>query len=220
MPHFDLLFPSKYFKSGPLQGEPDVVMTISAVIPKQEIVMAGGKKDIRPLMTFKETDRRPDDGSDGAKFLILNKTKCRVIGALYGGPTEGWPGNKISLYYIQDTGNGKPGIGVRNQRPPNQTQQQSQPASPPQQPSAQEEEPPPPDDEPPSDPQTGEVFDTPEDATYQEIFDALEACNDLEVLADVWSEQEQAIGSLPGVMRARLRVVFSSRSSVIENRNV
>lgn len=222
MPRFELLFPSKYFKSSSLIDKPDAVLTIDRVERGHELTMAGNKKDHKPVLHFVETRNRARDGHEGAYMLVLNKTNAKVIAKLYGPDYESdWIGNKIALYRIEDTGNSKPGIRVRTRKPQGQGQQQSSQAATPQQPPTREEEPPPAGDEPepPHDHETGEVFDGASDedaATYRNIFDALECCTNPETLANVWTEQETGIKSLPDTMQERLRSAYQNRAGLIE----
>jgi hypothetical protein len=65
----------------------DVTLTIVKV---EAGVITGnkGKKDRKPMVSFKETDKK----------LGLNKTNGRTIATLYGSDTDGWLGKRVTLY--------------------------------------------------------------------------------------------------------------------------
>lgn len=84
--HYKLLFPSEYVGAHDLNGR-DYTVTMASVTV-QELMMQGGVKDKKPVVTF----------SDAKKKLILNKTNARTVAALYGNDTEAWKGQKITLY--------------------------------------------------------------------------------------------------------------------------
>lgn len=66
----------------------DVVLTISEV-KKQTVVGAGGRKELCTIAHFKEN----------SKPMILNRTNCKVITAIYKTPyVEEWAGKKIQIY--------------------------------------------------------------------------------------------------------------------------
>lgn len=84
--HYILMFPSKYVRAADLMGK-DVTVEIASV-KMEELTMAGGKKDKKPVMTFKGKD----------KALVLNKTNATTIASGYGSDTKDWVGQPITLY--------------------------------------------------------------------------------------------------------------------------
>ena len=83
------VFPSKYLKSEDI-GEEQPILTIT----KFELVTYGGeggeKKEIKPVLSFKETE----------KLLQLNKTNNKTLIKLYGDETDDWIGKRIKLSVI------------------------------------------------------------------------------------------------------------------------
>lgn len=84
--HYILMFPSKYVRAADLQGR-DVTVEIASVA-MEELVMAGGKKDKKPVMHFAGKD----------KSLVLNKTNATTIAKTLGNDTDQWVGKSITLY--------------------------------------------------------------------------------------------------------------------------
>lgn len=117
-------FPSKYVRACDLQGQ-DRTLAISSVVMDDV-----GDHEPKPVVYFNGTD----------KGLVLNKTNANVIAGLYGPNTDGWIGQRITLFPTQTDFQGKQVecIRVRMQKP--QVAQQQQAAAPP----------PPPPDNPPS----------------------------------------------------------------------
>lgn len=88
MPHWKLLYPSKYVGSHDIKDKiDDITITISGV-SVQELVMVGGVKDHKPVLTF----------SDASKDLVLNKTNAGIIADLHGSDTDNWTGKQITIY--------------------------------------------------------------------------------------------------------------------------
>ena len=81
-----LLFPSKYLSHVDLQGK-DFTLTIEHV-NVDELQMVGGKKEKKPLVSFKGAQKK----------LVLNKTNATIIADLYGNEVTGWFGKRITLY--------------------------------------------------------------------------------------------------------------------------
>ncbi len=63
----ELLFPSEYLRAADLQGR-DVPVTI-AKVEVEDLTMRGGKKEAKPVMHLKHTQKR----------LVLNKTNALSI---------------------------------------------------------------------------------------------------------------------------------------------
>lgn len=81
-----LIFPSEYLAAIEFKGK-DVALTIKE-IKVQELKMAGGKVDVKPVVFFEETEKK----------LILNKTNAASIAELYGTEASKWVGKRVKLY--------------------------------------------------------------------------------------------------------------------------
>ncbi len=81
-----LMFPSDFVKADDLNGK-DVTKKIKAVT-MDELTMAGGRKETRPVVRF----------SDAEKKLVLNKTNAITISKMYGNETDEWIGKQITMY--------------------------------------------------------------------------------------------------------------------------
>ncbi len=92
--HVDLMFPSKFVKSGELPPGEDVTLTIHRV-SMQDLPRTDGTQSRLPVVEFAEMQRRPESLQ---KRLVLNKTNARVIAALYGPVANEWIGKRITLY--------------------------------------------------------------------------------------------------------------------------
>lgn len=79
------LFPSKYLKAADLGDRPHDV-TISEV--KVGMVGEGQGEEERPIMCFEEF----------GKWLVLNVTNTKRIISLYGDDSDGWIGQRITIY--------------------------------------------------------------------------------------------------------------------------
>lgn len=88
--HVDLLYPSKYLKSADLRGRA-VTVTIASITPQEELQMAGGRKDKKPVLYF--------EGKE--KGLVMNKTNARAIAKVYGPELTSWFGKKIVLHSVK-----------------------------------------------------------------------------------------------------------------------
>lgn len=102
-------FPSKYIKSGDINPDADMVLTISHV--EVENVGQGDEAELKPVVYFSETD----------KGLVLNKTNAATIAKLVGTPeTEGWTGKRIALFATEVDFAGKQTLAIRvRMRAPN-----------------------------------------------------------------------------------------------------
>ena len=86
MPHYKLLFPSKYVDAGTLDGR-DVTVTIESV-QMSMLQREGGDSEERP--TVKLVGK--------TKTWILNKTNAKIIAKLYGTEVDDWRGKQVTLY--------------------------------------------------------------------------------------------------------------------------
>lgn len=82
----ELLHPSDYIAAVECKGR-DVALTIAG-IEREDLQIRGGKKERKPVMTFRETKKK----------LVLNKTNASVIADLHGTEAEGWVGKRIVIY--------------------------------------------------------------------------------------------------------------------------
>jgi hypothetical protein len=93
-------FPSKYLKSGDIEGDADLLLTIDHVAV--ESVGQDDPED-KPIVYFREVD----------KGLVLNKTNASTIASLYGPETDGWVGKRIALYATEVAYQGKMTLSLR-----------------------------------------------------------------------------------------------------------
>jgi hypothetical protein len=84
--HYKLMFPSNYVGAHDLKGK-DATLAIDSV-SVAELTMEGGKKENKPVVTFKGAKKK----------LVLNKTNAKTIAALYGTDTNAWIGQPVTLY--------------------------------------------------------------------------------------------------------------------------
>ncbi len=85
-PHFELLFPGKYAKASDLR-DASATVVIEAINPEEELVMTGGKKDVKPCLRLRGKQ----------KAFVLNKTNARAIAAVYGTNPNDWIGKAIVI---------------------------------------------------------------------------------------------------------------------------
>lgn len=97
------MFGGDFLKSEDFKGR-DVTLTIAGI--KMESIGGDGEKPKeKPVMTFRETDKR----------LVLNKTNAGVLAKFYGDDTNGWIAQKVTLFVqqVQFRGKWQDGIRVR-----------------------------------------------------------------------------------------------------------
>ncbi len=82
----ELLHPSDYISSFDLKGN-DLTLTILS-ISKQELMMKGGIKKVKPVLTFK----------DHPKKMVCNKTNAESIAVMHGFKAQEWVGKAITLF--------------------------------------------------------------------------------------------------------------------------
>lgn len=87
MTHYKLLHPNDYLGAHDLDGK-DYTLTIKEVLRDQELVMQGGVKEKKPVLTF----------TNAKKKIVLNKTNAKAIASLHGVDTDQWPGKQITVY--------------------------------------------------------------------------------------------------------------------------
>lgn len=98
--HSALLHPSDFLKWQEFRGK-DVTLTISDVIPRQELKMRGGRSETRPVLRFKETEKK----------LVLCKTNTNSIAKVLGTEVRKWIDKKITLYPDPSVRFGKEEVG-------------------------------------------------------------------------------------------------------------
>lgn len=81
-----VMHPNDYLAAIEFKGR-DVTLTIKAVA-HEELTMAGGKKDTKPVLSFNETKKR----------FICNKTNASSIASMYGKQALEWIGKRVTLY--------------------------------------------------------------------------------------------------------------------------
>jgi len=81
-----LMFPSDYVAAVEFKGR-DVRLTIAGV-QQENLAIRGGKKERKPVLTFRETKKK----------LVLNKTNAGTIAEQHGTNAEEWVGKQIVLY--------------------------------------------------------------------------------------------------------------------------
>ena len=85
--NLDQMFPSKYLKSGEVEGDADMVLTMSHVASESLKTKSGGD-EVKPVLHFTDSD----------KGMVLNRTNATTIAKLYGDDTGQWSGQKIALF--------------------------------------------------------------------------------------------------------------------------
>lgn len=94
--HLELVYPSEYVKAADLRGR-DVTVII-ADITKETLVMVGGKKDRKAVITMRARNK---DGSPGqllGKRWVVGKTVLRQIGAATGEKVmANWLGKEVTM---------------------------------------------------------------------------------------------------------------------------
>lgn len=98
----ELLFPSRYLKAAELRGR-DVTVTIAAIDPRGELQMRNGKKEAKPIVSFKESE----------KLWVLNITNARSIAKIHGPEVTEWVGKRITIYPTTTQCGGKEVEAVR-----------------------------------------------------------------------------------------------------------
>lgn len=88
----ELMFPSAYLKAADLKGK-DGTVTISGVV-QEPLVLVGGKKETKWIISFAEMDKRP---KDQRKRLVASKTNIYRIAWHLGNRFGDWVGQKICI---------------------------------------------------------------------------------------------------------------------------
>ena len=98
------LYPSKYISASDLQGR-DVEVTISNVAIEE----VGKDNEKRPILYFQGKQ----------KGVVLNKTNAHNVGAIYGPDTNGWIGQRVTLFvaWVDFQGKSVEAIRIRGPRP-------------------------------------------------------------------------------------------------------
>lgn len=128
-----LLFPSLYIKAADLldaqkrTGRNGVTLTISRVTVDDLKTDRGTEK--KPVVYFREMEKRKAQGKGENKRLVLNKTNANAVAKLYGYETEKWQGKPITLYpaTCQAFGQVVDCVRIREEAPPQQRQPEPEP---------------------------------------------------------------------------------------------
>jgi hypothetical protein len=93
-------YPSDYLRAADLHGKSPVVTILR--VSEDEV---GANRDLKPIIFF--------EGKD--KGLILNKTNSTSLADMFGGETENWIGERITLFETSVSYQGKtvPAIRIR-----------------------------------------------------------------------------------------------------------
>lgn len=86
-----LMFPKDYIAAVELQGR-DWTLTITGV-QREDLVMQGGAKKNKPVLTFAETKKK----------LVVNSTNADSIATMYGGEARTWIGKRITVFPTKTT---------------------------------------------------------------------------------------------------------------------
>lgn len=97
MADYRSLFDSQYIYAFDLAGR-DQIVTIKE-IKVGKLKNAQQKEERKPIAYFVE--------SKSGRGLVLNKTNCRTIAALYGNDVDNWKGKRIALFPTQCDSFGK-----------------------------------------------------------------------------------------------------------------
>jgi hypothetical protein len=100
--HVDLLFPSRYVKAADLRGA-SVTVYIERIVPREKLMMAGGKSDQKPVIYLKGKE----------KGWILNKTNARDIAKAWGNETTEWLGKPVVIVSKQVEARGETVDAIR-----------------------------------------------------------------------------------------------------------
>lgn len=84
--HWRLMFPSEYIGAWDLEGK-EFTVTI-AKVAFEDLVLKGGAKERKPVVTFQNAKKR----------LVLNKTNAETISFMHGTDPTKWVGKKVTLY--------------------------------------------------------------------------------------------------------------------------
>lgn len=93
--HYRSMFDNAYIGAWDIPTGRDAVVTIKKI--------TGGT-----LKSQRGTDRKPIAFFEGKKKgMVLNKTNCKTIAAMYGDDTDAWIGKQIAIYASTTTAGGE-----------------------------------------------------------------------------------------------------------------
>jgi len=106
--HWKKQFNYDYLGAYSLAPGKDMILTIKET-KKEMVTGTNGQKD-QCFVCYFEEDQKP---------MILNKTNCKQIEALYSPFVEDWPGNKIQLFAkkVKAFGDETEALRIRNKYP-------------------------------------------------------------------------------------------------------
>ena len=96
--HISTLLDSKYLKKADAHNEP--TLTIQA-LEKRNVALEGAAPEMKWVLIFVETP----------KPLILNRTNTQVLARCFGDESDGWMGQKVTLYVDESVGFGGQLVG-------------------------------------------------------------------------------------------------------------
>lgn len=95
--HLELVYPSEYVKAADLRGR-DVTVIIHDVT-RENLVMVGGKKDRKAVVTMRARNKDGSPGQVLGKRWVVGKTVLRQIGAsTKSNIIDEWIGREITMY--------------------------------------------------------------------------------------------------------------------------
>jgi hypothetical protein len=95
--HLELVYPSQYVKAADLKGN-DVTVIVED-ITRENLVMVGGKKDRKAVITMRARNKDGTPGKLLGKRWVVGKTVLRQIGASTKSAIIGeWIGQEITMY--------------------------------------------------------------------------------------------------------------------------
>ena len=111
--HWQALFDKAYLRWFHLNGQPALVR-ITKVEGKVELMLPGGVKAKKPVLTFSQVKGKIED----VKPLVLNVTNGNAIAEIHGVRPSEWPGKEIVLYQGTQRLKGKevPAIRIRKKK--------------------------------------------------------------------------------------------------------
>jgi hypothetical protein len=86
MAHYQLLYPSEFLAACDLGGK-EATVEISK-FEVEELVGSDGKKQKKPVLTFKGAKKR----------MVCCKTNAKAIARQHGNDTDAWIGKKVTVY--------------------------------------------------------------------------------------------------------------------------
>lgn len=80
-------FKSQYLRTADLKGQ-ERTFTIDSVVLEEILSPDGGDSEEKPVVSFRDHSQR----------MILNSTNWDAIAEIYGDETDGWVGQRVTIY--------------------------------------------------------------------------------------------------------------------------